>query len=86
MKLRSLVALATILVGSVAAAEPLLSWNDGAAKRAIVEFVRKTTDKTSPDFVPPAERIAAFDQDGTLWVEQPMYPRSSIASTECRRW
>jgi phosphoglycolate phosphatase-like HAD superfamily hydrolase len=53
--------------------DPLLSWNDGAAKRAIVEFVRVTTDATSAKFVPPEERIATFDQDGTLWVEHPMY-------------
>jgi phosphoglycolate phosphatase-like HAD superfamily hydrolase len=51
----------------------LASWNEGAAKRAILEFVRATTDRTSPNFVAPEDRIAAFDQDGTLWVEQPMY-------------
>jgi phosphoglycolate phosphatase-like HAD superfamily hydrolase len=53
--------------------DPLPSWNEGAAKKAIVEFVRVTTDKTSSRFVPPEERIATFDQDGTLWVEHPMY-------------
>ena len=53
--------------------DPLPSWNDGAAKKAIVDFVKTTTDKGSPKFVPPEERIATFDQDGTLWVEQPMY-------------
>ena len=53
--------------------DPLPSWNDGAAKKAIVEFVQATTTQGSPKFVPPAERIATFDQDGTLWVEQPMY-------------
>jgi phosphoserine phosphatase len=52
---------------------PLASWNDGPAKQAILDFVRKTTDRASPGFVPPAERIATFDQDGTLWVEHPMY-------------
>ena len=52
---------------------PLPSWNDGAAKKAILEFVRATTDKASPKFVPPEQRIATFDQDGTLWVEHPMY-------------
>ena len=52
----------------------LPSWNDGPAKQAIVAFVQATTiDKTSPKFVPPEERIATFDQDGTLWVEHPMY-------------
>jgi phosphoglycolate phosphatase-like HAD superfamily hydrolase len=53
--------------------DPLRSWNDGAAKQAIVDFVKTTTDKTSPKFVPPQARIATFDQDGTLWVEHPMY-------------
>ncbi|MGB0134572.1 HAD family hydrolase [Dokdonella sp.] len=55
------------------AAGPLESWNDGPSKQAIVDFVTKTTTAGSPDFVPPAERIATFDQDGTLWVEHPMY-------------
>jgi phosphoserine phosphatase len=55
------------------AADPLPSWNDGAAKRSIVELVQKTTREGSPAFVPPAERIAVFDNDGTLWSEQPMY-------------
>ena len=54
-------------------AAPLPSWSDGPAKLAIVEFVRATTDKGSPKFVPPEQRIATFDQDGTLWVEHPMY-------------
>jgi len=53
--------------------DPLPSWNDGAAKKSIVEFVAKTTKAGSPDFVPVAERIATFDNDGTLWCEQPMY-------------
>ncbi|MCG6869582.1 MAG: haloacid dehalogenase-like hydrolase [Gammaproteobacteria bacterium] len=58
---------------SVARSGSLPSWNDGPAKKAIVEFVTKTTDENSPDFVPVAERIATFDQDGTLWVEHPVY-------------
>ena len=53
--------------------DPLPSWNDGVAKKAIVEFVKTTTDKGSAKFVPPEARIAVFDQDGTTWVEQPMY-------------
>ena len=52
---------------------PLPSWNAGPAKDAIVKFVQATTDAASPDFVPVAERIATFDQDGTLWVEHPIY-------------
>jgi hypothetical protein len=51
----------------------LASWNDGAAKQAIIDFVKATTDQGSPKFVPPEERIATFDQDGTLWVEHPIY-------------
>jgi phosphoglycolate phosphatase-like HAD superfamily hydrolase len=58
------------------ATTPLASWKDGPAKQAIVDFVRVTTDRTSPSFVPPEERIATFDQDGTLWVEQPMYAQA----------
>jgi phosphoglycolate phosphatase-like HAD superfamily hydrolase len=49
------------------------SWNDGPAKQAILDFVKATTDRASPKFVPPEERIATFDQDGTLWVEHPIY-------------
>jgi haloacid dehalogenase-like hydrolase len=55
------------------ASDPLPSWNDGKAKQSITEFVTKVTKEGSPDFVPPAERIATFDNDGTLWCEQPMY-------------
>jgi phosphoglycolate phosphatase-like HAD superfamily hydrolase len=51
----------------------LSSWNDGSAKQAIVNFVKATTETSSPQFVPPEERIATFDQDGTLWVEHPVY-------------
>jgi phosphoglycolate phosphatase-like HAD superfamily hydrolase len=54
-------------------ADPLPAWTDGAAKQAILEFVRVTTDKESPKYVPPEQRVATFDQDGTLWVEHPMY-------------
>src|SRR5262245_41820515 len=55
------------------AADPLPSWNDGAAKQAILDFVKATTDQSSPDFVAPEARITTFDQDGTLWVEHPLY-------------
>jgi hypothetical protein len=55
------------------AADPLPSWNDGATKQAIVKFVERVTKEGGPEFVPPAERIATFDNDGTLWCEQPMY-------------
>ena len=67
--------LAILLASDVVARgqDPLPSWNDGPAKQSIVEFMKATTTEGSPKFVPPAERIATFDQDGTLWVEQPMY-------------
>jgi phosphoglycolate phosphatase-like HAD superfamily hydrolase len=58
---------------ALAQSDPLPSWNDGSAKEAIVSFVRATTTQGSPRFVPPAERIATFDNDGTLWSEQPLY-------------
>src|ERR1043165_4325059 len=53
--------------------DALPSWNDGPAKRTILDFVRATTDPSSPSHLPREDRIAVFDQDGTLWVEQPMY-------------
>jgi phosphoglycolate phosphatase-like HAD superfamily hydrolase len=55
------------------AADPLPSWNDGKTKQSILTFVSKVTKEGSPEFVPPAKRIATFDNDGTLWAEQPMY-------------
>ena len=54
------------------AADPLPSWNDGPAKQSIVSFVEKVTTEGSPSFVPVPERIATFDNDGTLWCEQPV--------------
>jgi phosphoserine phosphatase len=64
--------LAVVLLANTAiAADPLPSWNDTAAKKAIIAFVVKVTESGSPDFVPVAERIATFDNDGTLWCEQP---------------
>jgi len=62
-----------------AEADPLPSWNDGPAKQAIVSFVQATTDESNPEFVPPAERIATFDNDGTLWTEHPMYTQLAFA-------
>ncbi|GGO79220.1 haloacid dehalogenase [Marinobacterium nitratireducens] len=67
------VLLALICLTPLRAAEPLPSWNDGAPKQAIIDFVAKVTAEGSADFVPQAERIAVFDNDGTLWSEQPMY-------------
>lgn len=53
--------------------DPLPSWNEGTAKQAIMEFVQRVTDGSNPQFVPPEERIATIDNDGTLWAEQPLY-------------
>ena len=71
--------LCTIVSTVHAQADPLPSWNDGVAKRAIVEFVRATTDRASPSYVPPEDRLAAFDQDGTTWVEHPTYTQVIFA-------
>ncbi|QDU37687.1 haloacid dehalogenase-like hydrolase [Maioricimonas rarisocia] len=64
---------------SAQSADPLPSWNEGPTKQQIVSFVEAVTDADSPDFVPEAERIAVFDNDGTLWAEQPMYIQLAFA-------
>ena len=77
MKLAKLFALVALCIVSLSlsalAADPLSSWNNGKAKQSIVAFVEKVTKEGSPDFIPMAERIATFDNDGTLWAEQPIY-------------
>ncbi|HEY7334812.1 MAG TPA: HAD family hydrolase [Bryobacteraceae bacterium] len=65
--------------GGSAPADPLPSWNDGPAKAAIVNFVRTTIDESNPKFVPLEDRIATFDQDGTIWVEHPAYSQLLFA-------
>ena len=72
-------ALALFIAATLAHADPLPSWNDGASKRAIVDFVGATTTPTSAKYIPPAERIAVFDNDGTLWGEQPYYYQLAFA-------
>src|SRR5438094_8916071 len=67
------------------AADPLPSWNDTAPKKAIVAFVEKVTKQGSSDFVPPAERIAVFDNDGTLWPEDPMPFQAAFVLDELKR-
>jgi phosphoglycolate phosphatase-like HAD superfamily hydrolase len=62
-----------VIDGGLAQSDPLPSWNAGAAKTAIVDFVKAATDQASTQFVPAEERVATFDQDGTLWVEHPIY-------------
>jgi hypothetical protein len=79
VKARTLVALGLAAAGIAGApaargaADPLPSWNEGAAKRSVLEFVARVTAEGGADFVPAAERVAVFDNDGTLWAEQPMY-------------
>ena len=76
----SLLALVLICVSSaLAQTDPLPSWNDGQNKRAIVSFVNSVTREGGPDFVPAAQRIATFDNDGTLWSEQPIYFQFAFA-------
>ncbi|MFN4143323.1 HAD family hydrolase [Aestuariivirga sp.] len=71
--------------GAVAADDPLPSWNEGPAKAAILDFVGKVTEEGSPAFVPETERIAVFDNDGTLWPENPMPFQAAFAVDEIRR-
>jgi phosphoglycolate phosphatase-like HAD superfamily hydrolase len=87
--LRGALALALgITLFAVAAAhaqsDPLPSWNDGPAKQAILAFVKATTEQGSPTFVAPGDRIATFDQDGTLWVEHPLYAQAMFALDRVR--
>jgi hypothetical protein len=67
------------MYNAAAADDPLLSWADGAAKRAIVDFVQRVTTPGGKDFVPESERMATFDNDGTLWAEQPIYFQLAFA-------
>jgi len=69
----ALVALLLVVPASAQEADPLPSWNDGPTKEAIVAFVEKVTDEGGADYVPPADRIATFDNDGNLWAEKPVY-------------
>lgn len=75
--------LAVLFAGLATAAsaqsDPLPSWNEGAVKKSVTDFVSRVTAQGSPDFVPPAERIAVFDNDGTLWSEQPFYFQLAFA-------
>jgi phosphoglycolate phosphatase-like HAD superfamily hydrolase len=83
---RNLVAVAAIAVAAATqAAETLPSWNDGPAREAIVSFVARVTNEASANYVPAAERIAVFDNDGTLWAEQPIYFQLAFALDEVER-
>ena len=80
-----LAALAALAVSVAAvAAEPLSSWNDGPTKQGIVTFVDAVTQKGGKDFVPESERIAVFDNDGTLWIEQPIYVQFAFMLDQLR--
>ena len=77
---------ALIFTSAIArAADPLPSWNDGTAKKSITTFVEKVTKPGSPDFVPIPERIATFDNDGTLWSEQPMYVQAFFVFDQIKK-
>ncbi|UOK42246.1 MULTISPECIES: HAD family hydrolase [Flavobacterium] len=96
MKIKTFLCIAVLLLGAwIKQAEteetaqkkisdPLPSWNDGPTKQAIINFVKKTTTKGSVDFIPTADRIATFDNDGTLWGEQPMYFQLAFAIDRIR--
>ncbi|CAN7634194.1 HAD family hydrolase [Rhizobium sp. LjRoot98] len=75
----ALLACLVFAVPAFAQTDPLPSWNDTASKTAIVAFVEKVTKENTPDFVPELERIAVFDNDGTLWAEHPMYVQLAFA-------
>ena len=77
--LRFLLFPAIVLSAHSATADPLPSWNDTVSKKRIVTFVEAVTDPDSPDYVTPSDRIAVFDNDGTLWAEQPMYFQLAFA-------
>jgi hypothetical protein len=77
--LLALIAGLLIAAPALAQTDPLPSWNDGPTKQAIVSFVEKVTEEGGPDYVPPDDRIATFDNDGTLWLEQPMYVQLAFA-------
>jgi phosphoserine phosphatase len=70
---------ALFAITNARAQDPLQSWNEGPAKQAILAFVKDTTEKSSPRYVEPADRIATFDQDGTLWTEHPLYAQAMFA-------
>src|SRR5882724_771108 len=74
--LATTIVLGACIFGSISAqaqSDPLPSWNDGATKKSITDFVPRVTTPGGPDFVPVEQRIATFDNDGTLWAEQPIY-------------
>jgi hypothetical protein len=82
LTLRIALGICLALLGTTSARaqrDPLPSWNDGASKKAIISFVKDTTEKSSPKYVEPKDRVATFDQDGTLWTEHPLYTQAMFA-------
>ena len=73
--------LALTFATGAATPDPLPNWRDGSVKQAVTTFVTSVTNPGGSDYVPPAERIAVFDNDGTLWVEQPMYTQLALCWT-----
>ena len=72
-------ALVFLAAATAQASDPLPSWNEGKTKQAIIQFVEDVTQEGGPHYVPPEARIATFDNDGTLWVEYPMYTQVSVS-------
>jgi hypothetical protein len=68
-----------------AQADPLPSWNDGQAKQLIIDFVTRVTKEGGPDYVEPKDRVATFDNDGTLWIEQPIYTQFAFALDQVKK-
>lgn len=79
------IALSVLAFATVVHADPLPSWNAGDSKQSIIDFVKKVSDASGDDFVPVAERIAVFDNDGTLWCETPLPPQAFYAFAEVER-
>ncbi len=81
VRFKSAIVLSALLLAgaSAYARDPLPSWNEGPAKKAILSFVKETTEKSSPKYVAPKDRVATFDQDGTLWTEHPLYAQAMFA-------
>lgn len=77
--LGTLVFCAAWISAAIAQTDPLPSWSEGPAKQSIIAFVADVTREGSPDFVPAPERVATFDNDGTLWIEQPVYVQFAFA-------
>lgn len=86
-RLAGSILLSLCIAANVAAApsDPLPSWNDGPTKQSVIDFVTKVTKEGGPDYVAPKDRLATFDNDGTLWIEQPIYTQFAFAIDEVKR-